>query len=30
MLISIIVLKLETNDKLIDFDDVLIFKTMKT
>ena len=30
MLISIIVLKLETNDKLVDFDDVLIFKTMKT
>ena len=30
MLISIIILKLETTDKLVEFDDVLIFKTMKT
>ena len=30
MLTSIIILKLETTDKLIEFDDVLILKTMKT
>ena len=30
MLILIIILKLETTDKLIAFDDVLILKTMKT
>ena len=30
MLILIIILKLETTDKLVEFDDVLILKTMKT
>ena len=30
MLISIITLKLETTDKLVEYDDVLILKTMKT
>ena len=30
MLISIIILKVETTDKLIEFDEVLILKTMKT
>ena len=30
MLISIIILKLETTHKLVEFDDVLILKTMKT
>ena len=30
MLILIIVLKLKTTDKLVEFDDVLILKTMKT
>ena len=30
MLISIIILKLETTDKLVEFDDVLIMKKMKT
>ena len=30
MLISIIILKLETTDKVVEFDDVLILNTMKT
>ena len=30
MLISIIVLKFESTDKLVEFDDVIILKTMKT
>ena len=30
MPISIVILKLETTDKLVEFDDVLILKTMKT
>ena len=30
MLISITILKLETTDKLVEFDDVLILKTIKT
>ena len=30
MLISIIILKLETIDKLVEFDDALILKTLKT
>ena len=30
MLILIIILKLETTDKLVEFADVLILKTMKT
>ena len=30
MLTSIIILKLETTDKLVEFDDVLILKRMKT
>ena len=30
MLISIIILKLETTDKLVEFQDVLILKAMKT
>ena len=30
MMISIIILKLETINKLVEFDDVLILKTMKT
>ena len=30
MLISIIILKLETTDKFVEFDDVIILKTTKT
>ena len=30
MLISIIVLKFESTNKLVEFDDVIVLKTMKT